>query len=211
MPPFHQTASGELPSPVRLAIQSLKKYVDRLTGVYNVAARGTSPLEGDRHYDPDTNREWRFDGTNWLLIGGSLPRAKANRTAVQLIPLTTSTAVLWTAEDYDTDLIHDNAVNPSRFTCPAGMGGVWRFSYCIQFAAAASGARNAYMQVNATGRRYGENLVETALGWRVTGTADIILTAGQYVELIVFVGGAALNVWVSQDIDHLMGTYVGPV
>lgn len=34
---------------------------------------------------------------------------------------TTATAITWDAEDFDTDTLHDNVTNNSRFTIPAGV------------------------------------------------------------------------------------------
>jgi hypothetical protein len=52
---------------------------------------------------------------------GALVKKAADQTAANY---TASAAVAWDAEDYDTDGFHDNAINNTRLTVPAGVGKV---------------------------------------------------------------------------------------
>lgn len=51
---------------------------------------------------------------------GTPARCYVSKTAVQSIPNAAATTITWNTEYYDDAGIHDNAVNPSRFTMPAG-------------------------------------------------------------------------------------------
>jgi hypothetical protein len=48
---------------------------------------------------------------------------RAYFTASQTIATGTTTAVSWTAEDFDTDAFHSTSTNTSRFTIPSGKDG----------------------------------------------------------------------------------------
>ena len=54
--------------------------------------------------------------------------ASAYRLVLQTMPDGVATLVAWTAEVVDTDTLHDNAVNNSRFTVPAAKPGVYRIT-----------------------------------------------------------------------------------
>ncbi len=100
---------------------------------------------------------------------------------------TTETAVAFDAEDFDTDNIHDNSVDNTKFVIPSGMGGYWKFGAFIRTQLAAQdvsrGAsirvdgttyigRNANMKADST-----DTIVEVSSG-------PVFLAAGQYVEFM---------------------------
>ena len=97
-------------------------------------------------------------GETWLSmvkIGGagagtsSAFRGAKAIAAAQSIPASASTPLVFATEEYDTSGIHDTVTNPSRFTIPAGMAGVWRFTGTVSFAASSSATgRGLFFFVN---------------------------------------------------------------
>jgi hypothetical protein len=68
----------------------------------------------------------------WATPAASTPTfvgCRAYFTASVTLATATSTAVAWTAEDFDTDGFHDNATNNSRFTIPTGKDGKYSMTY----------------------------------------------------------------------------------
>ncbi len=61
----------------------------------------------------DAVRKAYADGITGAYTAG----AKVHREAVQTIPASNNTIVLFTHEDYDTDAIHDTGANTGRLTC----------------------------------------------------------------------------------------------
>lgn len=81
----------------------------------------------------------------------SPPRCGLSRSAVQAIPTSTWTAVLWTDEDYDVGPLHSTVTNTSRVTIPTGLDGLWRFDTNIGFDLSATGVRALGFRKNGTG------------------------------------------------------------
>ena len=79
--------------------------------------------------------------------GGAIRGALAYRTTTQSISNAVWTSCLFTQEAYDTDNIHDNAINPNRLTVPAGVTRV-RFHAGLQFVANFTGIRLIRMRKN---------------------------------------------------------------
>jgi hypothetical protein len=130
---------------------------------------------------------------------GTFVGCKAVRSAVQSLTNNTNTAIAFNATDeYDTNAIHDPATNNTRLTVPAGKGGVWRFTYSIEFATNATGLRTAFFSINGTPKvPDGTQRVPAVSGetTRLTGTADLLLSATDYVETVARqTSGGALDV-----------------
>ena len=107
----------------------------------------------------------------------------------QSIPNDTSTVItIFTEEDYDTDAIHSNSVNPSRLTVPAGVTRV-RISSAIVFDPSTVGYRQAAIRKN------GSPSAVNGIGWAQvpastttfiqTTTAVITVTEDDYFEIRV--------------------------
>jgi hypothetical protein len=107
------------------------------------------------------------------------------------------TTIPFTSEDYDTDTMHDNSTNPSRFTIPSISGvttGLWTIK--------ASGYTNATTRTDAMFRKNaaGNPASGTVLAFTAASAAtavngfiiatDAVLSAGDYVELFVRSVGA---------------------
>lgn len=58
-------------------------------------------------------------------VKGALAGVRATASASQGINTTTTTAVTWDTEAYDSDGFHSTASNTNRITIPAGMGGIY--------------------------------------------------------------------------------------
>lgn len=139
---------------------------------------------GAQSFTTDKSRLWISNGTIWKLTGGSLPRVRAQKATVQsvsaLTPLTFDGADL-----YDTDAMHDPAVNNTRITIPAGLGGVWLLDYhCYGVPLAA--LSECYILVNGGGARVAWAKQSTGAANEdisLSASAAVVLNAGDYVEL----------------------------
>ncbi|HKZ20299.1 MAG TPA: hypothetical protein VJQ57_09330 [Acidimicrobiia bacterium] len=158
----------------------------------NTARDALSPSEGWHVWTLDTNRLWVYDGSAWVLMGGSLPRCRAQRATSQSISTVTATAIQFNSADiYDSDAMHDIVTNNTRITVPAGLGGVWSIGYGFRWATggAANTTRVSFMRVNAGSERYGYFEDEDgtgSIGIAKTVQVDQPLAAGDYIDLIVY-------------------------
>jgi hypothetical protein len=125
------------------------------------------------------------------------------KSTTQSIANATYTAVTFNTEDYDTDAIHDNVTNNTRFTIPSGKGGKWLTSGVVTFASNASGFRFVRLYKN------GNAFIVPAGIPPVNGDTTQVafsyihtFTAGDYMEVFVYqnssgnlnIAGADLNV-----------------
>ncbi len=110
-------------------------------------------------------------------------------TAQTGVALNTWTAVLFDAELIDTHNGHDNTVNPSRYTVPAGRGGIWSFQGVV--AIGGTGAGGVAVAVNGV-------KVKGAAVTKLSGAPAAVATpaklvtvaAGDYVEVHWFLDSA---------------------
>lgn len=130
--------------------------------------------------------------------------AQAKRTASGFsIPGSTVTALELNAENWDTDAIHDNSTNPSRFTIPTDMDGHYLFTASVTFAFSAGGTirylmlyKNGSPIVTSPGHLLDAKVPFPAV-WSVclTGSREVSVAAGDYLEARVFQdSGGALDV-----------------
>jgi hypothetical protein len=123
------------------------------------------------------------------------PSARAFHNASQLIATATTTALALNSERYDTDTIHDTAVNNSRLTCKTA--GKYAISGSASFAANATGYRKVGIRLAGA----------TMLAWNGStsfGAADTTdlsvstqydLAVNDYVEMVAHqTSGGNLNV-----------------
>lgn len=125
---------------------------------------------------------------------GAAHGARVKRSANQSIGNNTLTAVAFTAEDYDTDTIHDNSTNNSRLTIPTISGvttGLW--------AVKASGYVDQptgdfqFMLNTSTPIGFARNGNPGDIGGVVLAV-DWVFTAADYVELFARTPGGAGNI-----------------
>ena len=124
-------------------------------------------------------------------ITTSMVGCLAGKSAVQAITSGTETAVTFNEEDFDTNSIHDNVTNNTRFTVPASLGGYWEFTFVAGYDSdmTTGGATlNWHVRSNGTTTLYRNNIVSpnTTNNRAYFGTSFIAnLAAADYVELLV--------------------------
>lgn len=173
------------------------------------------PAVPDLNYDDVITETWVDtvkDNLNGVLPTGYIPRCRASLTGPLAIAAATITAVNWNSEIFDTDTIHSTSVNTSRLTVPTGMGGIWFFSYNVQFGSAgAAGDRQCWVSKNGGGARLSSTLNTTqTAAENVTNSASgfEVLVAGDYLTLNVY-SAQALNVN-PISIDYFEMCRIGP-
>jgi hypothetical protein len=144
---------------------------------------------------------------NWLATHGTLGYigARVYNSANLSIPTGANTALTFNSERQDSDpagAIHDTGSNTSRLTCKTpGVYAIWAN---VQFAANATGQRNAQIVLN------GATAIGLALDPSATASQDsylivstpYLLAANDYVEVHVFQNsGGNLNVIASGNVS----------
>lgn len=112
----------------------------------------------------------------------------ARRTADLAITTGVTTAIPFTVEDRDTDGFHDNSTNNTRFTVPAGLGGLYVISAYVRFEPAATTAAVLFPRINGTGVGNTMRTVnQESTAYSSLGLTNLyLLSAGDYVELCVW-------------------------
>jgi hypothetical protein len=116
-------------------------------------------------------------------------------SADQAIANAAVTQLAFDSERFDTDAIHDSAVNNDRLT--AKTAGKYVITACVQFDVAAGGIRSLQLRYNGIGTVIGVQYVPPAAANPVIGTVTTIydLAVGDYVQVWVYqTSGGALNV-----------------
>lgn len=114
----------------------------------------------------------------------------------QSISTATDTVLAFNQEEFDIGDFHDNSTNNSRLTIPSGQAGYYDVTATVQFAANATGSREASIRKN------GSTVVTTARSAAAPdGTTNLVVTrklyldVSDYVEVIVNQNsGGSLNV-----------------
>jgi len=135
--------------------------------------------------------------------GGFTQAVRVTKSASQSISNNTDTALTWNTETFDTNGLHDNAVNNSRLT--AQVAGKYQVSGGARFDTNGTGRRQLYIKKNGTSIY---SLLEPAAPnasvptvYVITGLVD--LAVGDYVELWVFQNsGGALDLTASFSETH---------
>lgn len=136
-------------------------------------ADGNAPLNNPSHYGEHTYLR------NALLR----PNAIVTRTTTQNLGTGAWGAATWVTEIRDTANLWD-AGQPTRFTCPPGMGGLWLCQVTGQFQSNTTGIRGLQFYVNgSTAQSYAVNLAAAIAGTQTMSTAGLVpLVPGDYVE-----------------------------
>jgi len=112
---------------------------------------------------------------------------KVKRTTNQAILNATATIINFTAEDYDTNSLHDNSTNNTRLTCK--MAGIYHIFGCVRFESNATGSRIINVLKNGTDKLVSVRVESVeASGQHTTTTlsTDDELALNDYVELQVW-------------------------
>lgn len=123
------------------------------------------------------------------------PKARVGKTLNQSIPNGVNTAIQFDTELYDTDNIHDVAVNNTRLTC--NTAGEYLISGAVRWASNGTGVRVSFISVNGTARIAQQDAAAPAGTYAFSQqlVTQYHLNAGDYVELLVYQdSGSALNV-----------------
>jgi hypothetical protein len=125
---------------------------------------------------------------------GVLPHARVFHNVNQAIVSATPTILFFNSERYDTDTIHDTAVNPGRLTCKTA--GLYNIFAHIEWAANATGSRYLAVRQNGAtilGVTHVPNLGTTPV--RQSLSTVTRLATNDYLEVIVAQdSGAGLDV-----------------
>ena len=130
--------------------------------------------------------------------GASFVGASVYKSAVQSIANNTGVALTFTNENFDTNSIHDNSTNTSRFTIPSGKDGKWLFTGIVTWGSNATGYREIKIRKNNTASTEVYNImgppsVAASPSMGVSYIADAVAT--DYFELYVKqTSGGSLNV-----------------
>lgn len=131
---------------------------------------------------------------------------RATRTVVTALADSTVTPVTFPSEDFDRGGWHDNAVNPSRLTVPAGYGGHCTMLGRVAFQASAAGIRSVQIFLNGVTQLAIVTLLSAGAGAStdLLIASDYILADGDYVELLAYQdSGGPLNItgWFSAKLN----------
>lgn len=132
-------------------------------------------------------------------------------TGTQSLPNLTFAAIAMDGENFDSNAFHDTAVQNTRITIPAGLGGYYSITGCVAFDYHTAGIRIVAVAQN--GSTVAENRSGPASDATGASTPCVatttILAAGDYVELLAYQSsGAALNAAPSA-MTQLTVTFVG--
>lgn len=149
-------------------------------------------------------------GLKWAAASASaFVGCSASKSATQSIANATYTAITFNTEDYDTDSIHDNSTNTTRFTVPTGKGGKWLISGVMTFASNATGFRFVRLYKNGTAF-----IVPSGVAPVNGDTTQVAVSyihtfaAGDYMEVFVYQNsGGNLNVAGAD--TNIQFTYLG--
>ncbi|HXI15477.1 MAG TPA: hypothetical protein VNM48_03825 [Chloroflexota bacterium] len=142
-----------------------------------------------------TETHWDNMRRDLLFLGGPTgSRAcRAYHSAIQSIPHATPTALALNSERFDTDAIHDTAINNSRLTCKTA--GKYSIIGHVEWSANATGVRQLRLVLNGVTSLV-IVAVTTPVGAGYQGIATIAdLVVNDYVELQAYQdSGGALTV-----------------
>lgn len=77
---------------------------------------------------------------------GVLPRTRVHNNVGQTVPNNIASLVLFNAERFDTDNMHDTVTNPARITCKTA--GTYFIGTTVQWGVNATGTRQVYLRLN---------------------------------------------------------------
>lgn len=126
---------------------------------------------------------------------------RAYNDGTQTIPTSSSTALTFNTNEWDTAGLHSTTVNPSRFTCPSGLGGKWQVTYKTTFAPGTATDRITFLRKNGIGDL--NNIIggsargaaSASLPFTVNACFTVDMQPGDYIECFVYqASGSSLDV-----------------
>jgi len=133
-----------------------------------------------------------------------------SKSAAQSVSNATWTAISWDLENYDTDAFHNNSVNNTRITIPAGKGGKYLIASNLFNPSNSSGSRLIKFQKNGVDIYYGDwQRANSGHSTSTIASQVLDLAVADYIEVNLFQdSGGALNVNSSTD-STFTATYLG--
>ena len=123
-------------------------------------------------------------GLKWAAAGASFVGASATHSSATSSSNNTYTQIPFDNEIYDTDGMHSNVTNNSRFTIPTGKGGYWLITALIQWADSQVGVRLIRLYVNGVATAEYSGLITSAVGNTGLNWSRVVnVSAGDYCEL----------------------------
>jgi hypothetical protein len=162
--------------------------------------RPGSPINGMTIYETDTGRLVTYDGTNWVIMSGNMPRFKVEQQTAQSVPDNTGTTPALSTEIFDTDAFHTST--NGFVTIPSGMGGDYAIIGHGAWAGNATSYRLVQLLVANNAGAPTQNVLLNSGGYAMTATVNngfampalFRLAAAATVTLRVFqLSGGALN------------------
>lgn len=148
----------------------------------------------------------------------SPPRAQLYRSAALSLSNSTWTLLSFDAETYDTDVMHDNATNPSRLVIKTA--GYYRLAGAISYANNNTGTRDYSIRLNAAGSVSGGTEVfgltidppSAGQGVCVLPPLTVALAVNDYIEAFGYQSsGGSLTVMTGASNTFLQAELVGKV
>lgn len=115
-----------------------------------------------------------------------IPACHAYQVNSQNIPTGTDTAIIFDAESFDNDNIHDNSTNNTRLTCRTS--GIYRISAIAWYGGGAGTYRYSYISLNRSMNLAVSQITQNAANAYALGatlTTNYALSANDYIELFM--------------------------
>lgn len=123
-----------------------------------------------------------------------LPATRVYNNGVLSIPNTTPTLLTFNSERYDSDGMHDVAVNPGRLTCKTA--GIFLITCNVEFVSSATGFRQVYFRLNgATIIASTSEPAASGVAHQISLVSPYALVVNDYVEVFAAqTSGGLLNI-----------------
>ena len=154
-----------------------------------------------------TGLKWATPASGSTFVGAQL-----TNTSAQSISNGTYTALNFQSEIYDTDGFHDNSVDNTRLTIPAGKGGKYLLTTQANFASNASGFRAIAIMKNGSASQiaYANSNPISGSSFTFAFSCVVDAVATDYFEMNVYQStGGSLNVNSGSDSTRFDISYLG--
>jgi hypothetical protein len=152
-------------------------------------------------------------GLKWAAPASvSFVGASAYLSSNQSIANATYTALQFGSENFDTDSFHDNSVNNTRMTIPAGKGGKYLITALVSWASNSTADRRVGIYKNGSAIAYSARINPSSTDdTAITNSYVAALSVGDYVEIFAFQSsGVSLNVLTGGGVEsNFTVTYLG--
>ena len=134
------------------------------------------------------------------------PACRLQQSAAQTVPDSTTTALAFGNEIYDTDGMHDNATNNSRITIQTA--GIYIVTASVGYTSTPTAANELYIQLGGSTRIVEDSALSGAAYKCVSVT--YAFSAADYIEVIVYADGPRTTRYASlPGVTHFAATWIG--